>query len=225
MNKIISRNVREVFISLDYKKTLNEKLIKFKNYNNIYILYDFNLQNNSFIVFLKKTLKGKYIPIKLKNELTTDFVDNLTNKIKSSRIKPDLLIGVGGGSALDCTKAISVLLTNNKKAENYQGWDLLEKKGVFSIGIPSLSGTGSESSRTCVLLNTKKNLKLGFNSKFTCFDKVFLFPQILSTVPKKLLFITASDAYFHSFELLNGKKRNKYADKLAKKSLILIKKF
>lgn len=225
MNKIKSRNVREVVISLDYKKTLNEKLIKFNNYNNIYILYDFKLQNNSFIVFLKKTLKGKYIPIKLKNELTTDFVDNLTNKIKSSRIKPDLLIGVGGGSTLDCTKAISVLLTNNKKAENYQGWDLLEKKGVFSIGIPSLSGTGSESSRTCVLLNTKKNLKLGFNSKFTCFDKVFLFPQILSTVPKKLLFITASDAYFHSFELLNGKKRNKYADKLAKKSLILIKKF
>ena len=70
MNKIKSRNVREVVISLDYKKTLNEKLIKFNNYNNIYILYDFNLQNNSFIVFLKKTLKGKYIPIKLKNELT-----------------------------------------------------------------------------------------------------------------------------------------------------------
>ena len=88
----------------------------------------------------------------------------------ASKIDSDLHVLVAGHNCADVAKAVSNLLTNEGKAENYQGWDLLEKKGVFSIGIPSLSGTGSESSRTCVLLNTKKNLKLGFNSKFTCFD-------------------------------------------------------
>ena len=88
---------------------------------------------------------------------------------------PTLLIGIGGGTVLDCTKAVSVLLTNKYKAEKYQGWDFQKNKGLFTIGIPSISGTGAESSRTCVLLNKKKKLKLSFNSKYTCFNKIYLF--------------------------------------------------
>ena len=56
---------------------------------------------------------------------------------------------------MDTGKAVSNLLRNRGRASNYQGWDLVKKPGVFKIGIPTLSGTGAESSRTCVLTNNK----------------------------------------------------------------------
>ena len=223
---IKSKNIDQVIFSYDFKSYLKKEFkklnhIKFK----IIVFYDHNLENQKIYSFLKKNLNAYFIKISIKDELSTDFVNKLTLKIKKSKYLPNLLIGIGGGTVLDCTKAVSVLLTNRKKAEQYQGWDLLENKGLFTIGIPSISGTGAESSRTCVLLNKKKKLKLGFNSKYTCFNKIYLFPEILKSVPKKQLLITATDAYFHSFELLNGKKRNKHADSLAKNSLKLIKNY
>ncbi len=223
---IKSKNIDEVIFSDNFKSCLEHDFMKLNNSkHNIIVFYDHNLKNQKIYSFIKKYLNAHFVKILIKNELTTEFVNNLTLKIKRSKNLPTLLIGIGGGTVLDCTKAVSVLLTNRKKAEKYQGWDLLKNKGLFTIGIPSISGTGAESSRTCVLLNKKKKLKLGFNSKYTCFNKIYLFPEILKSVPKKQLIITATDAYFHSFELLNGKKRNKHADNYAKNSLKLIKSY
>ena len=49
---------------------------------------------------------------------------------------------------MDVAKAISNLLTNQGQAEDYQGWDLVPNPGIFKIGIPTLSGSGSEATRT-----------------------------------------------------------------------------
>ena len=46
-----------------------------------------------------------------------------------------------------------IILTNGGKAEDYQGWGLLGKPGVYKIGVPTISGTGSESTKTCVYTN------------------------------------------------------------------------
>lgn len=80
---------------------------------------------------------------------------------------PCCVVGIGGGNALDTAKAVANLLTNPGKAEDYQGWELVKNPAVYKIGIPTLSGTGSECSRTCVLTNIPKNLKLGMNSDYT----------------------------------------------------------
>ncbi len=220
MKRINSRNVKKVFTGTDFIINLNLKLNKFKNQKILFII-DSNLKKFNF-ENLNLNKNNQHLFIKIKSELTTNYVDILTKKIKKSG-QPDILVGIGGGTILDCTKAVSILLTNSKAASYYQGWDLVKNKGVYKIGIPSLSGTGAESSKTCVLLNLKKKLKLGFNSKFTPFDEVLLFPELIKNVPKKLFFITGTDIFFHSFELLNGKKRNKYADQLANESLKKIK--
>ena len=85
---------------------------------------------------------------------------------------------MGGGIAIDVAKAISNLLTNSGSAADYQGWDLVKHPGVFKIGIPTLSGTGAEATRTCVLTNKENGLKLGMNSDFTVYDQVILDPNL-----------------------------------------------
>ena len=55
---------------------------------------------------------------------------------------------MGGGSTMDIAKCVSILLTNSGKAEDYQGWDLVQYPAIYKVGIPTISGTGAEVTRT-----------------------------------------------------------------------------
>ena len=121
---------------------------------------------------------------------------------------PCCVVGIGGGNALDTAKAVANLLTNPGKAEDYQGWELVKNPAVYKIGIPTLSGTGSECSRTCVLTNIPKNLKLGMNSDYTVYDLLLLDPDLLATVPRDQYFYTGIDTFMHCVESLQGSYRN-----------------
>ena len=94
------------------------------------------------------------------------------------------------------------MLTNNGSSEDYQGWDLIKNKGIYHVGIPTISGTGSEVSRTTILTGPTK--KLGINSDFTPFDQVILDPELTEGVPKEQWFYTGMDCYIHCIESLNG---------------------
>jgi 3-deoxy-alpha-D-manno-octulosonate 8-oxidase len=122
---------------------------------------------------------------------------------------------------LDIAKAVSNLLTNGGKAEDYQGWDLVKKPGVYKIGIPTLSGTGAEATRTCVMTNPKNGLKLGMNSDHTVFDQLIMDPNLTATVPREQYFYTGMDSYIHCIESLAGNYRNAIGDAFSDQALRL----
>ena len=94
------------------------------------------------------------------DEPSTDYIDEQVKILYSKNItRPAAIVGMGGGITLDVAKAISNLLTNGGKSEQYQGWDLVKKPGIYKVAIPTLSGTGAEATRTCVLTNNKTGLK------------------------------------------------------------------
>ncbi len=139
-----------------------------------------------------------------KSEPQTTQINQYRDQILKSRQKkiPKLIIAIGGGSSMDVGKSLSILFTNDKNAEDYQGWDLVEKKGVYKIGIPSIAGSGSEASRTAVL--TSNNKKMGINSDYSMFDSIILDPKLLKTVPKDQFIYSAMDCYIHCVESLEG---------------------
>jgi 3-deoxy-alpha-D-manno-octulosonate 8-oxidase len=156
------------------------------------------------------------------NEPTTDYINKLTNEIiQNEKGCPYAIIGIGGGSTMDVAKAVSNLLTNGGRAEDYQGWDLVKVPGVFKIGVPTISGTGAEATRTCVMTNKKSGLKLGMNSNFTVFDQLILDPDLSRTVPDNQYFYTGMDAYIHCVESLAGSYRNAVGDAFSEQSLNL----
>lgn len=152
------------------------------------------------------------------SEPTVEYVDALADGAKAmlSGQTPCCVVGIGGGSVLDAAKAVANLLTNPGKAEDYQGWDLVKNPAVYKIGVPTLSGTGAECSRTCVLTNAKKKLKLGMNSDFTMYDQLLLDPSLCRTVPRNQFFFTGMDTFMHCFESLRGSYRNIIVDNLSK---------
>jgi 3-deoxy-alpha-D-manno-octulosonate 8-oxidase len=133
------------------------------------------------------------ILIDTSREPTVEDVDALADAARAAGPPPCCLVGVGGGSVLDVTKAVANLLTNPGKAEEYQGWDLVRHPAVYKIGVPTLSGTGAECSRTCVLTNARRKLKLGMNSDFTLFDQLLLDPALSRTVPRPQFLFTGMD--------------------------------
>lgn len=148
-----------------------------------------------------------------------DEVLNLTRKTM-----PCAIVGLGGGTTMDVAKAVSNLLTNGGSATEYQGWDLVKKPGVYKIGIPTISGTGAESTRTCVMTNPATGLKLGMNSDFTVFDQIILDPELTSTVPRNQYFYTGMDAYIHCLESTSGSYRNAVGDAFSDQTLGLCRK-
>lgn len=154
------------------------------------------------------------------DEPTTEGIDALVKRLRKKPL-PVAVVGIGGGATLDSAKAVSNLLTNEGGATDYQGWDLLKAPGVFKIGVPTLSGTGAEGSRTCVMMNQAKNLKLGMNSDHTVFDRLILDSDLTETVPRDQYFFTGMDTYIHCIESLNGHYRHLMADAYSEQALKL----
>lgn len=149
-------------------------------------------------------------------------VDALVRRIKREFNElPSGIVGIGGGTLLDLAKAVSICLTNTGSSCDYQGWDLVRKPSVYHVGIPTISGTGAEVSRTTVLLGPEK--KLGINSDHTTFDQVILDPDLTKGVSKEQWFYTGMDCFIHCIESLNGTYLNAFSQSYGEKALELCK--
>ena len=160
--------------------------------------------------------------ISAEEEPKTVQVDALVHKIKKEyKDLPSGIVGIGGGTLLDLAKAVAILLTNEGSSSEYQGWDLVQKPSIFHVGIPTISGTGAEVSRTTVLLGPEK--KLGINSDHTTFGQVLLDPDLTQGVSKEQWFYTGMDCYIHCIESLTGTYLNAFSQSYGEKALELCK--
>ena len=163
--------------------------------------------------------------VNVDNEPKTAYVDQLAQEVKDycrpfgADSLPDGVIGIGGGSTLDLAKAVSLMLTNPGSSAQYQGWDLIKHPAVYHVGIPTLSGTGAEVSRTTVLTGPEK--KLGINSDHTVFDQIVLDPELIVGAPQEQRFYTGMDCYIHCIESLQGTYLNMFSQSYGQKALDL----
>ena len=172
--------------------------------------------NAPFIFFIDEVFAGResltgriplagrdtIIFINTADEPKTKQVDALRDRLREEFGAVSGIIGVGGGSIMDLAKAVGLMMTHEGSSAQYQGWDLLKRRGVYRVGIPTLSGTGAEVSRTAVLTGPER--KLGLNSDYTTFDQVLLDPALTKGAPTNQRFFTGMDCYIHCIESLNG---------------------
>lgn len=163
--------------------------------------------------------KDKIIFVDVTNEPKTTYVDKLAKDLKEEFGTVSGVIGIGGGSAMDLAKAVSLMINNPGSSADYQGWDLVKNPGVYKAGIPTLSGTGAEVSRTTVLTGPTK--KLGMNSDFTPFDQIVLDPELTANAPANQRFYTGMDCYIHCIESLTGTYLNEFSKSYGEKALQL----
>ena len=112
----------------------------------------------------------------------------------------DIVVGIGGGSAMDVAKAVAVLAANKNKASDYLGLNKVPGPGLPKIMVPTTAGTGSEVTFTSVFVRQNLKKKEGMNSPYLYPDLALLDPTLTLTLPPVATASTGIDALCHAIE-------------------------
>ncbi len=151
------------------------------------------------------------------------YLDNADDAAAIGReIEADLVVGMGGGSAMDTAKAAAALVTNDGKAEDYIGLDKVELPSTATIMIPTTAGTGSEVTFTAVFTNRETKAKGGINSPFLFPDVALLDPDLTVSLPPDVTAATGMDALTHAVESVTSRSSTIFTEALALTAVRLI---
>jgi len=138
--------------------------------------------------------------------------------------KYDLIVGFGGGSAIDVAKVVAALATNNHKLEDYVGIDMVPRKGLPLIAVPTTAGTGSEVTAIAIFSNEKLNLKQGVVSPYLIPNIALVDPVLTYSCPPGVTAASGMDALIHNIEAYISVNATMHTDPLAAEGIKLISK-
>lgn len=165
-------------------------------------------------------------------DLTVDIMDevmpeppfeNLEQMIMQLEGKEyDLLIGVGGGSVLDATKVLSIMLTNQENVRDLVGIEKVQSAGIPTILVPTTAGTGSEVTYNAIFTDVRDNVKKGIVSPYLLPKVAIVDPALTLTVPPSVTAATGMDALVHAVESYTAIRAGELTDGIALQAIKLI---
>lgn len=137
--------------------------------------------------------------------------------------KADLVIGFGGGSAMDTAKAVAIMLTNPGEPLDYlevigRG-QMLSQPGVPCIAIPTTAGTGSEVTRNAVLGAPEQRVKVSMRSPFMLPRLALVDPELTYSLPPEITASTGLDALTQNLEPFVSNKANPLTDAVTREGM------
>jgi alcohol dehydrogenase len=120
----------------------------------------------------------------------------------------NLIVGLGGGSSLDCAKGINFVVTNGGTMKDYWGYGKASKPLLPMIGIPTTAGAGSEAQSYAVISDPETQVKMPCGDGKAAFRVAILDPKLTLTQPDSLTAATGYDAISHAVETFVSTRRN-----------------
>lgn len=114
--------------------------------------------------------------------------------------KPDAVIGLGGGSAMDVAKLVAALYDGQQDVRDVFGIEVLSSRALPMVCLPTTAGTGSEVSPNAILLDEADGQKKGIVSPHLMPDVAYVDPLLAVTVPPAVTAATGIDALTHCIE-------------------------
>ncbi len=124
------------------------------------------------------------------------------------RFEPELIVGLGGGSSMDCAKGINFIYSNGGRMQDYWGVGKALKEMLPMIAVPTTSGTGSEAQSFALISDAETHVKMACGDKKAAFRIALLDPALTVTQPKRVTALTGIDAVAHALESYVTTKRN-----------------
>ncbi|MBI4606745.1 MAG: iron-containing alcohol dehydrogenase [Planctomycetes bacterium] len=137
---------------------------------------------------------------------TTAHVERGVAFAREARI--DSIVGLGGGSAMDCAKGINFILTSGGEMKDY--WGVGKAKGPMlpMVAVPTTAGTGSESQSFALISDAATRQKMACGDKRAACRVAVLDPELTVTQPRAVAAATGIDALSHAVETLVTRRRN-----------------
>ena len=121
--------------------------------------------------------------------------------------RPDSVIGLGGGSSLDCAKGINLLLTNGGAMADYRGYGRAHKPLLPMLAVPTTAGTGSEAQSYAVIADAETHMKMACGDPQLAFRVALLDPELTLSQPPAVTAAGGFDAIAHAVETAVTKRR------------------
>lgn len=134
----------------------------------------------------------------------------------------DSLIGLGGGSSLDCAKGINFVLTSGGTMRDYHGYGKAANAMLPMIGIPTTSGTGSEAQSYALISDAETHVKMACGDPKAAFRLTLLDPRLTLTQPRNVTAITGYDAIAHAVETFVTTRRNPLSEMYSREAWRLL---
>ncbi len=134
----------------------------------------------------------------------------------------ELLVGLGGGSSMDCAKGINFLYTNGGQMQDYWGTDKALKPMLPMIAVPTTAGTGSETQSYALISDAKTKIKMACGDKKASCKVALLDPKLTLTQPQRVTALTGIDAIAHALETYVTKRRNAASLSFSREAWLLL---
>ena len=134
----------------------------------------------------------------------------------------NVIISIGGGSAIDCGKGIAIRLTNDGELAEFMGVNKIPNPGTPLIAIPTTAGTGSECTKATVITDTEHNVKMMLSSPCIVPQVAIVDPLLSLSTPPHLTSAVGVDALTHAIEAYISKRAQPITDALALEAIRMI---
>ena len=153
-----------------------------------------------------------------------DFSENPTSAMvdagvrRAAEVQPDLLVGLGGGSSMDCCKGINFVYSCGGTIHDYQGVGKATSDLLPMIAIPTTAGTGSEAQSFALISDAETHAKMPCGDPRAACRVAILDPRITATQPPRVTALTGIDAISHAIETYVTKRRNAISTTYSRRS-------
>ena len=134
----------------------------------------------------------------------------------------DSIVGLGGGSSLDCAKGISFLLTNGGTMADYRGYGKTSHPLLPMIVVPTTAGTGSEAQSYAVISDSTTHMKMACGDPTAAAKIALLDPELTVSAPRRVTAMAGYDAIAHAVETWVTTKRTPISEAFSKRSWELL---
>jgi len=135
---------------------------------------------------------------------------------------PDWIVGLGGGSAMDCAKGINFLYTNGGRMQDYWGIGKATRPMLGLIAVPTTAGTGSEAQSFALIVDPTTHQKMACGDPKALPRLAILDPQLTATAPARVTVAAGIDAIAHAVETAASTRRSDASRRLSRRAWDLL---
>ena len=173
---------------------------------------------------VQESLEAAGVEVRLFTELSSNPRDHevMAGAERFAEAGCDGLVAIGGGSAMDCAKAIGIVSAGRRHILEFEGVDNVERPGPPLLCVPTTAGSGAEVSQFTLVTNVARKVKAAIASKTLIPDAALLDPEVTVTMPPELTAQTGLDALSHAMEAYVSNAHGPMTDLLAREAVRLI---
>lgn len=200
--------------------------IQKKDFKKVFLVSDKSLVEAGVTAKVEKVLKDANIAYDLYDEIKPNpTIKNVTDGVEACKASnADVIVAVGGGSSIDTSKGISIVMTNPDRADikSLNGLSNTVNRGMPIIALPTTAGTAAEVTINYVITDEERKIKM------VCVDPndipivAIVDSELMASMPKSLAAATGMDALTHAIEGYITKAHNEISDMFHLKAIKMI---